>query len=811
MIELRGITKDYLSADNVTHALRGIDLNFRKCEFVSILGASGCGKTTMLNIIGGLDRYTSGDLLINQKSTKEYKSSDWDAYRNRSIGFVFQSYNLINHISVLANVELALTLSGVSAKERKARAKDALVRVGLEDKLTKKPNQLSNGQMQRVAIARALINDPEIVLADEPTGALDSVTSVQIMDILKEIAKDRLVIMVTHNPDLAEEYSTRIIRLNDGLVIDDNHPFDGKTLVGCDAVTEKITKDIKKKTSMSFFTAFMLSLRNLATKKSRTILTSFAGSIGIIGIALILSLSAGFSDYIYQVQVDTLSTYPITIQRETTDYWALINSARDNEGEEEYPNSDTISSNPITSTFVSAVGANGHVNDLASFKSHLESSDFKATYAEDYSAIQYSYNINFRVYSTTYDDSTNTRLYPLNIPTEFNASRYLGLASIYDEMLDNVNLLQSQYQLLAGDYPNPTDEDDKYKIAIVLDEYNRIPDYVLASLGLISIQQLLITGSSFTTTFASMLNLKLKMPLAAELYADTNDNGTYEGVTNSSTRMKTILDNSIELEVGAILRPRPNVSATSLSGSVGYLSSLTKEIIERTNETAVVQAQKANTEIDIVTGSAFVAPTTLQTRYSEFGVCDLNVPNAIHIYPNSFESKDRLVAMIDEYNQGRAESNKIKYTDYVDILMSSVTIIINAITTILIAFVSISLVVSSIMIGVITYISVLERTKEIGILRSIGARKRDISRVFNAETLLIGGFAGVLGVGIAAILNWPVNLIINSYVDVGTISVLPWYAVFLLVAISMFLTFVAGLIPSRIASNKDPVIALRTD
>ncbi|MFA5422198.1 MAG: ABC transporter ATP-binding protein/permease, partial [Bacilli bacterium] len=811
MIELRGITKDYVSADNVTHALKGIDLSFRKCEFVSILGPSGCGKTTMLNIIGGLDRYTEGDLLIDSRSTKQYKGSDWDAYRNRSIGFVFQSYNLINHISVLNNVELALTLSGVSAKERKARATAALIRVGLEDKLNKKPNQLSNGQMQRVAIARALINDPEIVLADEPTGALDSATSEQIMEILKEIAKDRLVIMVTHNPDLATEYSTRVIYLNDGLVIKDDNPYDGKAASECKPSEAKAIKGVKKKTSMSFLTAFSLSLRNLATKKSRTILTSFAGSIGIIGIALILSLSSGFSDYIYQVQVDTLSTYPITIERETTDYWALINSVRNNQDGEEYPDTETISSNPITSTFVSSVGDNGHVNDLGSLKAHLETDDFKAQYAPDYSAIQYSYSISYRIYSMTYDNASNNRLFPLNIPAEFNASRYLSLTSIYDEMLDNIGLIESQYQLLAGDYIDPQNEADNHKIAIVLDEYNRIPDYVLASLDLIPASQLLSVNSGFSITFEDMLKVKLKMPLTAEFYADPNADGVYGGIVNDAPLVKEVLDDAIELQVGAILRPRPNISATSLSGSIGYLSSLTREIIERTNEAPVVLAQKADETIDITTGNPFVAPTTLATRYSDFGVCDLDEPNAIHIYPVSFEAKDNLVAMLNFYNIGRDEAEKIKYTDYVDILMSSVTIIINAITTILIAFVSISLVVSSIMIGVITYISVLERTKEIGILRSIGARKRDISRVFNAETLIIGGFAGALGVGIAAILNWPVNLIINSYVEVGTISVLPWYAVFLLIAISMFLTFIAGLIPSRIASNKDPVIALRTD
>lgn len=812
MIELKSITKDYLSSDNVTHALKGIDLNFRKCEFVSVLGASGCGKTTMLNIIGGLDRYTEGDLLINGRSTKQYKGSDWDAYRNRSIGFVFQSYNLINHISILANVELALTLSGVSAKERKARATEALIRVGLEDKLTKKPNQLSNGQMQRVAIARALINDPEIVLADEPTGALDSVTSVQIMEILKEIAKDRLVIMVTHNPEIAEHYSTRIIRLHDGLVTDDSNAYDGTAISPCQVNTNAVSKDYKKKTAMSFVTAFMLSLRNLATKKSRTILTSFAGSIGIIGIALILSLSSGFSNYIYQVQVDTLSTYPITIEKETTDYWALMRGIRGNdEGAEEYPEAEVISSNPITSTFVSTVGEEAHENDLTSLKTYLETEEFINKYEGDYSAIQYSYDIEFRIYSSTYDDTSNSILLPLPFPPAFDVERYLNLRSIYSEMLDNVGLIEAQYELLAGDYIDPEDKDDNHKIAIILDEYNRIPDYVLSSLGLVSIEQLILGTSGFSITFDEMMDLRLKMPLAAELYDDVDDDGDYEGIISNPSKMRNVLDEAIEIEVGAILRARPNISATSLSGNIGYLSSLTREIIERTNQTPVVVAQRANEDIDITTGNPFEGDITLKTRYENFGVCDLDNPDSINIYPTSFEAKDRLVAMIDDYNVGKSDSEQIKYTDYVAILMSSITLIINAITIILVAFVSISLVVSSIMIGIITYISVLERTKEIGILRSIGARKRDISRVFNAETLIIGGFAGALGVGIAAILNWPVNLIINSYVDVGTISVLPWYAVFILIAISMALTLIAGLIPSRIAANKDPVIALRTD
>lgn len=810
MIRLENITKDYVTGEQVTHALRGVSLGFRECEFVAILGTSGCGKTTMLNIIGGLDQYTSGDLFINQRSTKQYKSQDWDAYRNYSIGFVFQSYNLISHISVLANVELALTLSGVSAKERKERAKKALIDVGLEDKIDKLPNQLSNGQMQRVAIARALINDPEIVLADEPTGALDSTTSIQVMDILKEIAKNRLVIMVTHNPDLAEQYATRIVRLNDGLVIDDSNPFKEGEEIKCKEKAEStLVKKEKAKTSMSYLTALSLSFKNLLTKKSRTILTAFAGSIGIIGIALILSLSSGFSNYIHQVQVDTLSTYPLTIEKETTDYWALMQSARGYHDHDEYPEGDEILSNPITKTFLDSVSSSGHVNDLRSFKTHIESNEFKTQYEKDYSAIQYVYKTNFRVYSNDYSNTKNTRVFPINIPAEFNAARYLELAKVYEEMLDNKDLIEAQYELLDGKYLDVNNEEDKHKIAIVVDRYNRIPDYSLVSLGLLNLADLL-QEKEYKISFADMLGLKLKLVPAATLYEEDSE-GKYEGVANKPAVVKEVLDQAIELEVGAIYRPRENVSATSLNGNVAYLSSLTKEIIEITNTTEIVTKQLANPEIDVITQEAFVAPTTLQTRISELGICDLDVPSAIHLYPTSFEGKDNLVLMIEQYNEGRLEKDQIKYTDLVDILMSSITIIINAITIILIAFVSISLVVSSIMIGVITYISVLERTKEIGILRSIGARKRDISRVFNAETLVIGAFAGGLGVLIAAFLNIPINIIINNYVKVGSISVLPWYAIFILILISTILTLVAGLIPSRIAAKKDPVVALRTE
>lgn len=808
MIKLDNIVKDYVSGEQATHALKGISLNFRQNEFVAILGPSGCGKTTLLNIVGGLDRYTSGDLLINERSTKQYKNHDWDAYRNHSIGFVFQSYNLINHISVLANVELALTLSGVSRKERREKAQKALIDVGLEEKIDKLPNQLSNGQMQRVAIARALINNPQIVLADEPTGSLDSETSLQVMEILKEIAKDRLVIMVTHNPELAANYATRIVRLNDGLLIDDSNPFIQKE-ENTNEEVETLTKKQKAKTSMSFLSALALSFRNLATKKSRTILTSFAGSIGIIGIAMILSISSGFSDYMYQVQLDTLSTYPLTLQKETTDYWHLLNDARsDNEGNE-YPKEEEISSNPITSTFIEAVDSSGHVNDLKSFKAHLEKEEFKEKYQEDYSAIQYVYQTNFRIYSNVYSETSNTRLYPLNIPAEFNASRYLGVAKIYEEMLDNKKLIASQFELLSGNYLDVNNDQDTHKVAIILDKYNRLPDYTLASLGLISIQDLML-GKDYKITFEDMLNVKLKLVPAATLYAK-NSEDKYAGITNTPSIVKDVLDQSITLEVGAILRPRENISATSLSGNIAYLSTLTKDIINITNSTSVAIDQLLTPDIDVTTNAPFVAPTTLQTRISEFGICDLETPTTIHIYPTSFEGKDHLVEMIDDYNSIRPLNSQIMYTDYVDVLMSSMTKMINAITTILIAFVSISLIVSCIMIGVVTYISVLERTKEIGLLRSIGARKRDISRVFNAETLLIGAFAGALGVLLAVILNWPVNALIKKYIQVGVVAVLPWYAVFVLIAISTILTLIAGLIPSRIAANKDPVVALRTD
>jgi putative ABC transport system permease protein len=811
VIRLDNIVKDYISGEQITHALKGVSLSFRQSEFVTVLGPSGCGKTTLLNIIGGLDRYTSGNLLINHRSTKAYRDNDWDAYRNHSIGFVFQSYNLINHISVLANVELALTLSGVSFKERKERAKKALIDVGLENEIHKLPNQLSNGQMQRVAIARALINNPQIVLADEPTGALDSETSLQVMALLKEIAQDRLVIMVTHNPELARTYATRIVYLNDGVLTDDSNPF-----IEEEKKSEKLIKDYPKKeklkTSMSFLSALSLSLRNLATKKSRTILTAFAGSIGIIGIALILSISSGFSEYMHQLQLDTLSTYPLTIQKETTDYWHLVYHARHDSEGQEYPRDEEISSNLVTSNFIESVGESGHVNDLKSLRNHLESEEIKEKYQNDYSAIQYVYNTNYRIYSNTYDETTNTRLYPLNIPASFNASRYLGVAKIYEEMLDNKKLIESQYELLAGEYLDIDIEEDTNKVAIILDKYNRLPDYTIASLGLISIEDLM-EGKDFKITFNDMLDVKLKLVPAATLYKKNNEN-KYEGITNNPLLVKDVLDDkdeSIDVEVGAILRPRENITATSISGSIAYLSSLTKEIIKITNETDVVKDQLATPDIDVTTNAPFVAPTTLDNRISEFGICDLETPRTIHIYPTSFEGKDRLVEMIEDYNDEREINEQIMYTDYVDILMTSMTKMINAITAILIAFVSISLIVSSIMIGVITYISVLERTKEIGILRSIGARKYDISLVFNAETLLIGAFSGVLGVIIGIILNWPANIIIKKYFQVGVIAALPWYAIFALIGISTTLTLIAGLIPSRIAANKDPVVALRSD
>lgn len=837
MLQLKDIKKQYVTGDTTVQALKGINLQFRKNEFVSILGPSGCGKTTMLNIIGGLDKYTSGDLIINGVSTVEYKDADWDNYRNHSIGFVFQSYNLIPHQTVLGNVELALTLSGVGKKEKRERAVKALQQVGLGDQLNKLPNQLSGGQMQRVAIARAIVNDPEIVLADEPTGALDSETSIQVMQLLKQIAKDRLVIMVTHNPNLADKYSSRIVRLLDGQVIEDTNPYEAKD-------SELEHKKPGKKAAMSIWTAFSLSLRNLFTKKARTILTAFAGSIGIIGIALILSLSSGFQNYIYDVQQDALSNYPLTINSTNVDMASFFQSSGSNQDREEYPDDDTVHSNNFLGDMFSSMTDSIVQNDLKSLKKYLEENIDR----DKISGIQYTYNFNYNIYT-----ADGYKLNPYEMPDVLKqmlqGNNMAGLyesmmksATTWSEMMDNPTLIQSQYDLLEGKWPSSAGE-----ILVVVDRYNSIPDYNLYQMGFKSeneliysvmemlarqqlpdaspeeIKQLAIAmmqsmgiqyeESEENFSFDEILGTKYKVLLDSDYFIEgQNADGQKIYVQDLEADMTDKLQSAFSLEIVGIVRLRENVSSGALSTPVVYTNALTDYIINATNASAPVAYQRANPDIDVTTGKPFESGRTMDNVLSLMGVADKDTPASISIYPTSFNNKAYVIDIINQYNRDMPDEQKISYTDYMGVLMDSVSIIINAITYVLIAFVSISLVVSSIMIGIITYISVLERTKEIGILRSIGASKRDISRVFNAETVLVGLLAGILGILVTILLNVAlINPIIASLAHIYNVASLPLGGALILIIISVLLTLVAGLIPSGIAARKDPVVALRSE
>ena len=861
MLKLTDVTKTYLSGPNEVQALKGINVEFRKNEFVAILGHSGCGKTTLLNIIGGLDRYTTGDLKIKGKSTKEFKDKDWDLYRNHSIGFVFQSYNLITHQTVLANVELALTLSGISKDERRQRAKQVLKKVGLEDQMNKKPNQLSGGQMQRVAIARALINDPEILLADEPTGALDSNTSVQIMDLLQEIAEDRLVIMVTHNPELADKYATRIIKLLDGKITDDTDPYKED-----DETYEEKHKG--KKTHMSFLTALSLSLNNLMTKKGRTLLTAFAGSIGIIGIALILSLSHGVQNYINKVQEDTLSTYPLTIQEKTIDMASMMNElmGEGNDSENINKEENKIYSKNVMTSMLSTFSNQVQTNNLVDFKKYLE----EDTRIKEYSsAIQYSYNLNLNIYRKL-DDNQYLQVNPNQLLNNIgmgeiveaqSSNPFMNITSQYDiwtEMLDNQELLESQYDVIAGKWPEQYNE-----VVLIVGKDNEISEYTLYSLGmkeqseLLEKMQKMQEGEKIEDTgtdvysYDDFLNLSFKLLLNTDYYEQNN--GIWINKMNDEAYMQEKLENSEEIKIVGIIRPKEEAVATSISGSIGYTSMLKEHVINTINNTEIAKAQKANPEINIFTGTEFTEnpePTfnynnlsaeqkaymqtlsdeelaefmatytqnhnaTYESNLETLGVIDLNSPSAINIYPKDFESKDQIANLIEEYNNARREEgeeeNIISHTDIVGVMMNSVSTIIDVISYILIAFVAISLIVSSIMIGIITYISVLERTKEIGILRSIGASKKDITRVFNAETFIIGITAGLIGIGVTVLLTIPINLLINSLASISNAAILPINGAIILVIISVVLTMIAGLIPARFAAKKDPVEALRTE
>ena len=867
MLQLKNITKNYLSGDNKVQALKGIDIEFRENEFVSILGQSGCGKTTLLNIIGGLDRYTSGDLIINGKSTKEFKDKDWDTYRNHSVGFVFQSYNLIPHQTVLANVELALTISGVGKTERRKRAIEALQKVGLGDQINKKPNQMSGGQMQRVAIARALVNDPDILLADEPTGALDSKTSVQVMEILKEISKDRLIIMVTHNPELAEKYSSRIVKLLDGKIIDDSNPYKSS---GEDVKKARNKKDKSGKASMKFTTAVRLSLNNLMTKKGRTFLTSFAGSIGIIGIALILSLSHGMQSYINRVEEDTLSSYPLTIQEASIDVTSMLEAMMGN-GEKEEHNDNKIYSRPIVNNILETVSTKLQTNNLEEFKKYLESGD---TNIKDYiNAIQYEYNLNLNIYKQN-EDKTYQQVNPSKVFDELgfgemmesrqsassmmSGSMAMTQTDVWTEMLDNQNLLQSQYDVLAGNWPTKYNE-----VVLIVDENNEVSDYTLYSLGIKDIKELnesmekiknkekVEAGESESYSYDDLLNYKFKILLNTDYYKKSGN--AWQDMSNDDEYMKNVVDNAEEITIVGIIKPNKETVSSSGAGMIGYTKELKEYVINKINETEIVKEQKESPNINVFTGIEFPenqnssfdysqltdeqrmymstlseaelselmknyaenSTATYDSNLSTLGVVDLNKPSTINIYPKDFESKDMITTRIIEYNDKQTndgkEENVITYTDIVGVMMSSVSTIINVISYVLIAFVGISLVVSSIMIGIITYISVLERTKEIGILRSIGASKKDVSRVFNAETLIIGLVAGLIGIVVTLLLNIPINMIIKSIVGISNISKLPTAGAIILVVISVGLTMIAGLIPARFAAKRDPVEALRTE
>ncbi len=886
MLVLNDVTKTYASSDFSVQALKGVSLAFRKNEFVAVLGASGCGKTTLLNIVGGLDRYTTGDLLIEGVSTKKYKDRDWDTYRNHKVGFVFQSYNLIPHQTVLGNVELALTLSGVSVKERKERAAKALEKVGLGAQLRKRPNQLSGGQMQRVAIARALVNDPAVILADEPTGALDTETSVQVMDLLKEVAKDRLVIMVTHNPDLAKEYATRIITLSDGLVTGDSNPCTEEELAAmqtAEAFAEEVVEELpveaeapvmdaaletekpankkaakkakKKKAKMSFFTALRLSLRNLSTKKTRTALVSFAGSIGIIGIALILSLSSGFQNYIDTVQRDTLSNYPLEISSSTMDFASMMSSMMS--GEElgkKYPDTDKVTVSEGLASIMDMAVSSVKTNDLKSLKTYL---DANVDYTK-VSAVQYNYDLILRFLKKnengTYSEMKDPllQLMPDSVSGgEDNSMMAAFLPSIFSEMLDNRDLLKKQYDLLYGDWASETAEDE---VMLVVDQYNRISDYTLYYLGMMDLSPLLYDSAFFALTMqdpthtiwpleqkkqmaASMVFMQTGVVFDPDADREPVPTFTYQELCQKTftvmqgydfyqkvgsawvenpmvLQTENINQKATTLKVKGILRLKEGVSSGSISGVIGYNKALTDKMLSAQANSQIIAEQKADRTVNVFTGLPFTPEDGVQAYENNLailGVADESKPSAIYIYPTSFENKDYIVDLIDTYNADKEEDKQIVYTDLMGIMMKSITVIIDVISYVLIAFVSISLIVSSIMIGIITYISVLERTKEIGVLRSLGASKKDVSNVFNAETLIVGFLSGALGILVTLLLNLPINLIINHFAEIGTVAKLPVGGAFILVGISMLLTFIAGLIPSRIAAKKDPVVALRTE
>lgn len=917
MLVLKNIVKDYVTGDTTVRALKGININFRESEFVAILGPSGCGKTTMLNIIGGLDRYTSGDLKINGKSTKDFSDTDWDTYRNHSIGFVFQSYNLIPHQTVLSNVELALTLSGVSKKERRQRAKDALKKVGLEEQMYKKPNQMSGGQMQRVAIARALINDPDILLADEPTGALDSETSVQIMELLKEISKDKLIIMVTHNPDLAYEYANRIIKCLDGEVIDDSNKFEpGEE----DYKNEKeiSKKDSKKgKKSMSLLSAFSLSINNLRTKKTRTFLTSFAGSIGIIGIALVLALSTGIEAYIAKIQEDMLLSYPVSVEKQTVDFESIMTSftgIKPSDLQRDEEELDRIYVNQSLMQMVNAFIAESSSNNLDNFRKYIE--DNKAEFNKCCNDVIYNYSTPLNIFradtengviqvnpSTMMDSLTQGSGMSTNMGG-MDLSSMTQAYSVWMELIGDEKLMDAQYDVIAGRMPEKYNE-----VVLIVDGNNEVNELVVYALGLKDQEQFMqdmmnamANGETLESKEASeysyedILNMKFKLVLSADYFVK-NKNGTWSNNSNNEYFLKKLIDKGEEISIVGILKPDKDNTLSLGTGGIGYTRELMEFAVNQTAEKKVVKEQLADKTKDVITGLEFsnltvndfdladidlslidfnyldytpflsmvtdmdmsqvnmmdmssmfgfddmtdlqkkmmegflsddqvlaikqayvdtiMASCSLSGTLKSLGYSTFESPSSIYFYPKSFEAKENLNKLINYYNEKVSadghEECQIKATDYIGMLMSSITTIIDVVTYVLVAFVAISLVVSSIMIGIITYISVLERTKEIGILRSIGASKRDVARVFNAETAVIGFGAGVIGILVTLLLEIPINLLLKYATSIPAAAQLPVAGAITLVAISVSLTLIAGLIPSRIAAKKDPVEALRTE
>lgn len=855
MLQCKNIMKDYVSGDEIVHALKGVSLSFREHEFVSILGQSGCGKTTFLNIIGGLDHYTSGDLIINGKSTKDYSDKDWDTYRNHQVGFVFQSYNLIMHQSVLSNVELALTLTGVNKEERRKRAIEALNKVGLSDQIHKKPTQMSGGQMQRVAIARAIVNNPDIILADEPTGALDSATSVQIMEILKEISKDKLVIMVTHNPQLADEYSSRIIRLKDGTLVSDSNPFNEQEM--------NVDTSVLKRPDMSFKMACSLSLNNLMTKKARTFLTSFAGSIGIIGIALIMSLSHGMQSYIDQMENDTMASYPIEIQANSSDMSTLMTTMMGMKKKTEEHKDSKIYSRPYVEDVLESLSSSKK-NNLSAFKSYIESSKGKE-FRKTAKAIEYDYNLNLQVYNENTDSglvqvSPNGLLDKLgmsdmmSIQSQFMDSSAMTNDQVWLSLPESKKLRDDEYQLVEGKWPTNYNE-----VSLEVDENNEITDYALYSLGLLDQDELvknyqkILNGETDKISKTNLesysvddiLNLKFRLVLNSDLYQKVN--GLWINQSENESYMKDVVSKSPEIKVVGIIKPSDSTVSQPTMGGVYYTKAMEEYVTSKTENSQIVKEQKANPNINIFTQAEFASGqkmsmsnltneqmmqlssmsqeelmnymntyneninATYDSNLTKLGVVDYSNPTKISLYASSFDGKEKLSDLITDYNKKQTKSNVITYNDFIGTMLSSVTSVVNIISYVLIAFVSVSLIVSSIMIGIITYISVLERTKEIGILRSIGASKKDITRVFNAETFIIGLISGVLGILITLVLNVPISVVVENMTGVSHIAKLPVNGAVFLIFIDLVLTILAGLIPSKIASKKDPVEALRSE